>query len=202
MQLIHNEEQITIEKKENIMHIIFTKVDELIEQENVIFSHLLVDGVEVYEDHETYIQNRLNDIMEIKIITRTSKEMIWETMQSIHEYMDRAIPALQSLVDESYDGFTEKTWQGIDQLAEGMQWITQFITFTKTASEQPPNWSEIVSSMRTCEASFKQLLEAVEAKDQVLISDILAYEIIPAYESLENNIAISLQDKEYMKYVN
>ncbi|MGM8212349.1 hypothetical protein ACLIBH_06065 [Virgibacillus sp. W0430] len=202
MQLIHKDKKFLIKNDDSLINILFGKVNELIQQKDVVFSHLLIDGTEVYENHEAYIQEKINEIIEIEIVTKTKKDLIWETMQSVHEYLQRAIPALKSLVNDSYEGFSEETWQGIDQLAEGMQWMVQFSTYTKTVSGKPTNWSNIESSMTICEKSFAQLLEAVEAQDTVLISDILAYEITPAYESLAKNVTISLQDEEYIKHVN
>jgi hypothetical protein len=202
MQLTYNDKQIELVRDASALHVIFEKVSELIEKEDTIFSNLVIDGVDVYEDHEAYINERINEIMHIEIITKTTKEMIWETMVSVHEYLERAVPALTELIDGSYENFAEKTWEGINQLSEGMQWMLQFKIFTQVAPEQPANWDDVEKSIESCEEGFAQLLAAVEVKDTVLISDILAYEITPAYEDLTKNIAKSLQDKEFLKHVN
>lgn len=202
MQLLYKDEQIELKKDQSAFTIILEKVNELIEDKDVNFSHLIIDGVDVYENHETYINHRMNEIMQIEIVTRSTKEMIWETMESVHEYLERAVPALKELVDKSYENFSEDTWNGIGQLSEGMQWMLQFKTFTKEAPEQPMNWEEFEDNFEACEEHFAQLLEAVEAQDTVLISDILAYEIMPTYELLAQNIALSLQDKEFLNHVN
>lgn len=202
MELKYKDEQIELEREFSALNVIFEKVSELIKQKDTIFSHLVIDGVDVYENHEAYINERINEIMNIEIITKSTKEMIWETMVSVHEYLERAVPALTELIDGSYENFAEKTWEGINQLSEGMQWMLQFKAFTRAASERPVNWKEIEHDFEACQESFAQLLAAVEAKDTVLISDILAYEITPAYEGLTENIAKSLQDKEFLKHVN
>ncbi|WP_010648156.1 hypothetical protein [Oceanobacillus massiliensis] len=202
MQIIYDNDQLNIDNNIGVINEIFNKVNMAIENKNIVFSHLVIDGVDVYENHVAYIEERMDSITKIEIITRNMKEMIWETMDSIHVYLKRAIPALNELVDESYENFSRNSWDGIDQLAEGMQWILQFMTFTKTAHQQPPNWQEIKKSLLQCETSFAQLLEAVEAKDTILITDILSYEVTPAYESLANHLAIALDDKEFLKNVN
>lgn len=202
MQLKYNDEQIELERDASALNAIFEKVSELIEQKDTIFSHLVIDGVDVYEGHEAYINERVSEIMNIEIITKSTKEMIWETMVSVHEYLERAVPALTELIDGSYENFAEKTWEGINQLSEGMQWMLQFKAFTQAAPEQPTNWEDVEKSFESCEERFAQLLAAVEAKDTVLISDILAYEITPAYEGLTENVAKSLRDKEFLKHVN
>ncbi|WP_042142561.1 hypothetical protein [Paucisalibacillus sp. EB02] len=201
MQLIHKNEHFYINNG-NVVNEIFTKINEIIEKEKLVFSHLIIDGVEVYENHEEYIKEYLENIEKIEITTRNINEMIWETMESIHSYLLRAIPALTELVDVGYENFSKKSWDGINQLAEGMQWILHFMEFARSAPQQPANWVEIEKSLELCEISFTQLLEAVKDQDTVLISDILSYEITPAYESLKKNMAMSLNDEEYLKNVN
>jgi hypothetical protein len=56
--------------------------------------------------------------------------------------------------------------------------------------------------LQTCNSNFEQLLEAIEMKDTILITDILSYEITPGYESLQKEIELSLRDKEFLKDVN
>ncbi|MFD1173239.1 hypothetical protein [Oceanobacillus picturae] len=202
MRLQYENEYFQIENNVSAINEIFAKINKTLENQDTVFSHLVVDGIEVYDNHEEYIIGHLNEIVMIEIATRNVKEMIWETMESIRSYLQRAIPALTELVDNSYENFSSNSWDGITQLAEGMQWIMQFTEVAKAASQQPSNWGEIETSLQICEMSFKQLLEAVEAKDTILIADILSYEIIPAYTSLEKQLTISLDDEEYLKYVN
>ncbi|MGJ9459593.1 hypothetical protein [Oceanobacillus sp. CF4.6] len=202
MQLIHKNEQINIDNVETSINEVYIKINKLLGDKNIVFSHLLIDDVEVYENHEEYMKEHLIEIETIEIVTRKIKEMIWETMESIHSYLQRAVPALTELVDESYENFSSKSWEGINQLAEGMQWVLQFTAVTKTAPQQPANWEAIEKSLQQCETSFAQLLEAVEVKDTILISDILSYEVTPSFVSLEKELAVSLRDKGFLEDVN
>lgn len=202
MQLIYGNEYFEMENKEESINTIFERVNKSLEEKDIIFSHLIIDDVEVYVEYEKYIGKHLNEIKKVEIITRSIKVMVWETMESIHEYLQRAIPALTMLVDDSYETFSSESWKGINQLAEGMQWIMQFASLAKSASQKPANWVEIESSLKECENTFPSLLEAVEMQDTILILDILSYEVTPAYESLEKQIAESLKDEEFLNNVN
>lgn len=202
MQLLYKHEQFDLHNDVYSITTIFEKINDSIEDNDIVFSHLIVDGIEIYENHEDYLKEHIGEIINVEIVTRRTKEMIWETMTSVDTYLERAIPALNTLVDESYEKFTDKTWEGINQLAEGMQWILQFTSFTKNASQQPLNWDSIEKSVKECEESFAKLVEGVEAQDTVLISDVLSYEVTPAYEELQKTLAISLNDEEFMKNVN
>jgi len=202
MQILWDDERLIIDNDQTSIFKIFDKVNELIGKENTVFSHLNIDGQDIYENHENYIQDNLNRILEVKIVTRHVKNMVLETMESIHSYLDRAIPALKNLIDESYEDFSRETWEGIEQLAEGMQWILQFSVITKDLKDYPNNWNELVKNIAACETSFIQLMEGVETEDTVLISDVLSYEVTPAFENFHKALEASLQDEEYLKDVN
>src|SRR5690625_3595105 len=101
MQLIYKDEQIKLNRDQSALTAIFEKVSKLIGQKDTVFSHLVIDGIDVYENHEVYINNKISQIMKIEIITKSVKEMIWETMESVQEYLERAVPALKELIDES-----------------------------------------------------------------------------------------------------
>lgn len=202
MQLIHKDETMVLQRDATAMQTILEKVSELIEQKDTVFSHLLVDGEEVYENHEQYVNDRIDNIECIEIVTFKTKEMIWETLQSVNNYFERAIPALNDLVDESFEQYTETTWTNIGDLFEGLQWILQFKQFTESAEEQPAGWDNFAENFAECEEQFTPMLEAIEAQDTVLISDILAYEIAPAYEELAENVKTMLQDTDYVKEMN
>lgn len=199
MQLIYKDDVTVLQRNHSVIEIILEKINQLIDENDLVFSHLIIDDQEIYEDHEVYILDRLNEIERIEIVMLKTKEMIWETLQSINEYLNRAVPTLQQLVDESYDQFTESTWESIGQLTEGLDWLLRFKTFTESAKSQPANWEEFVATFATCEAQFSPLLEAMEMQDTVLISDILAYEITPAFEKLAEIVQVMLEDERYLK---
>ena len=200
MQIIYGTKRLDINNDESAIATILKMVDDIIQEEATVFSHLVVDGIEIYDNHEAYLEREISNILEVRVVSSSKKEMIWNTMLSINDYLDRAVPALQDLIEKSYGGFTNETWEGINQLAEGMQWILQFRTFTNGYNEKPANWHEVEESIISCENHFKQLITGIETQDTILISDILLYEIVPAYEELNKNLAKSLENKEFLNH--
>src|SRR5690625_816987 len=198
MQLIHKHEQMVLSRNETAITTIIEKVSELIESKELVFSHLLIDGEEVFEDHEQFINDRINDIKRIEIVTYTVKEMIWEMVKTADDYFKRAIPALEQIVETSYDTFTEATWNQIGQLTEGLEWLLQFRAFVDEAKEQPKDWNQFVATFSECQEHFEPLVEAMEAEDTILISDLLAYEITPAFEQMAMDIDTILSDDTFL----
>jgi hypothetical protein len=202
LQIIHGNENFVINDSNTAINEIFKKINEVFESGDSVFSHLIVDGIDVYENHEGYLGQRLNEIKTVEIVSKQVHELTWETMVSIQNYLEGAIPALSKLVDNSFESFSDKTWVGLEQLAEGMQWILQFKGVVANATKKPSNWDKIEESIQVCEESFATLLPAVESKDTVLIIDVLSYEVKPAFESLNEHLKVSLRDEEFLKDVN
>lgn len=201
MHLIYKNETIELESNSS-SSLIMKKITELIEQDEIIFSHLIIDDVEVYENFESYINERLNEIKRIEIITKSARELFWDILESVKGYLERAIPALKDLTDNSYKNFSFETWQGLSDLSEGFEWMYQFKTTAHQLGEKPQNWNKFKQKFEKIENMFSELLKAMEVKDTVLILDILNYEIIPSYELLLESTIEMLQNKEYYDNVN
>src|SRR5690625_1239739 len=105
MLLKYNDEEMTLPREHTAFNMVIEKVNEIISQENMIFSHLIIEGNDIYEDHENYMVDRLNEFTQIEIVAKSSYEMIWETMESVHQYINRAIPTSEQLVISSEDAF-------------------------------------------------------------------------------------------------
>ncbi len=194
--------EITLPRNHTAYNMVVEKVNDIISRENMIFSHLTIDDIDIYENHENYILDRMNEIMKIEIVAKSVNEMIWETMESVNNYLERAIPELEKLSMDSFEGFKKGTWQGIKQLADGIQWMLQFGEFVRRSKKHPYNWDEIKRVFKECERLSPELLEAVETNDQVLITDLISYEIVPTFEGLKMQIEKSLENKEHPDNVN
>lgn len=202
MLLRYRSEKIELARDESGLKTIFEKINDVMDQEDTVFSHLVIDGVEVYDNHEEYIKDKINEIMQIEIITKSTKEMIWETMESLHQYLQRAIPALQNLVDKCFVDFYEEVWEGIGQLIEGMQWMFRFKTFIEQSAHQPLNLEKFINVFQILEEQFAELSEAVESQNTVLITELLAHKIVPSYETLQESVAKMLQNRNYLNHLN
>jgi hypothetical protein len=202
MNLIYKDELITLDNAKDSINKIFELINEKMKDAELVFSHLFIDGIEVFEDFEDFIIEHLYSITTIEIVMKPKMVLIKETMESIQSYLDRSIPALEELVEEGYRNFSERTWSGINQLAEGMQWILQFMAITSELNNLPNNWPMILESIKKCQIGFTQLLEAIEDQDTILILDIISYEVKPAYELLEGELELAIRDEEFLKDVN
>ncbi|WP_054859880.1 hypothetical protein [Gracilibacillus sp. JCM 18860] len=72
-------------------------VDEVIEKINnllnnkLILSHLVIDGKDLYNDIEQYLDRYLATITTVQIIAKSKKEFINDTLDSAEKYINQAI---------------------------------------------------------------------------------------------------------------
>lgn len=172
--LFENSEEGTIE--------LINKINSILESENDFFSHLVIDGIEIYEDHEEYILDHLEEVEEIVVITKTIKEFVNSLLISLHDYTKRGIPEIERIIDGFYQNPSEESWHKLGQLLGGIEWIYESIKTMDKVNHQIPNWQEFIKSIATFEVELSNLLEAMENKDMVLIADIIQYEILPQFQ--------------------
>lgn len=74
-----------------------SSADEVIEEINnlvnnrSLLSHLVIDGKDIYDDLEQYLDRYLGTINTVQIIAKSKQEFINDTLHSAEEYLNQAI---------------------------------------------------------------------------------------------------------------
>ena len=63
------------ENRIEVLDDIFNKINHMVSSENLVFSHLNIDGIDVYDDHYDYFLDNIKNIEEVKVVTKTVKEI-------------------------------------------------------------------------------------------------------------------------------
>lgn len=169
-------------------------INELVDKSDIIFSHLIIDGVEIYDDFYDYFLNNIKNIEEVIIVTKTKKEISKEIILSTIDYIGRAIPEIENLSDQFYKTPSDESWNKLVDLFEGIKWILD--TFIMIDSNK--QLKDIVNSYEEWNLyaqdiySLKELLgefeEILENSDYVSIADILSYELIPLFKNMRDKL--------------
>lgn len=197
MELIFQQHQFEYKKTPSSDEVI-EKINELLNQ-NDYFSHFIADGIEIYEEHETYLNLNLDRIEKLEVITKTEREFVNDILLSAEDYLKRAKPELATLPDEFYANPTPDTWTTFSQFIEGVQWLDEMLSVVGNSNERPKNWDMYAELSQSMQAELANLGEAVENGDNVLIADIIQYELISNFEALEAEIEKTI-DTEGMRY--
>lgn len=186
MEFLFQEESIQFDQDSTVEQVI-EQIHTLLD-DSYYFSHLIVDGVDVYEEPEQYLNENLESIEKLELIARTANEFTNDILLSAEVYLQRASLELMKLADGFYKNPSSESWDNFSDMLEGMQWLNQIIVSIDQMNEKPQNWDEYLKLAATLEVELKNLEEAVENGDHVLVADIIQYEITPVYEGLEKEI--------------
>ncbi|QTN00390.1 hypothetical protein ERJ70_14430 [Sediminibacillus dalangtanensis] len=190
-----NERMIELENSLSSIERIIKEIESGVNESELYFSHLIIDGEEIFEDFELRIEEKVTSIRYIKVVMKTVGEFINDLLVSAENYLIRVHPELQILIDEFYQGPTGSSWVKLGQLMEGLQWINQLFEIIKSSKHKPGNWNEYLKAMSTFEKELNALEAAMEAKDQILIADILQFEILEIIPSLKTEVTETI-DRE------
>ncbi|MEM5591541.1 hypothetical protein AAHH67_06835 [Niallia circulans] len=191
MELHLTKEIITYENSVENIEVLIQKINEDLEKNKLYFSHLIINGTEVYRDFEYKLTEDIGKIEKIQLVTKTIKEFISDLTVSLNEYCGRAVPIIKQLTEQFYQSPTEESWVLLQDLLEGLNWI--YNTIKGICNMELDEYREnllLVSSHLDNE--LPNLLEAIENHDFILIGDIISYEILPQFESI-----ISITEKAF-----
>jgi len=186
MELIFQEQQFEFDKTPSPDEVV-AKINELL-KENYYFSHFIADGTEVYEDHENYLTVNVDRIEKLEVIAKTEKEFLNEILLSAEDYLKRAKPELASLPDGFYSNPSSEVRSSFSQLMEGLQWLDGMLLVIDKSNERPADWNQCMELSQSMKEEIVNLSDAVDNSDNILIADIIQYEFIPIFESLETEI--------------
>ncbi|WP_339179809.1 hypothetical protein [Oceanobacillus sp. FSL W7-1293] len=199
MKIIWGKQEININNNEKAEDIV-KKIDELVMDE--IITHVIFDEEEVYSDIEEYFDSYRQDIEVVKVITKSKKAFINETLLTAEEYLSNAIPIIEKLSESFYQNPQTGDWNQFQRLTEGLTWISNMLLHIDSLKERPSNWEDYANLYKDFEAGVNELAESVEANDTTLIADIIQYEIHPVYKGLKELITNTIDTEGCRSNVN
>ncbi|MGG4406343.1 hypothetical protein ABEP13_11085 [Geobacillus stearothermophilus] len=164
----------------------------MLAEEDRQLSHLVVDGVEVYDEMEAYIEERIDSIRTIDVVAVTMQEYIRDVFQTMHSYLTRALPEIERIIDEFYQTPSEHTWIRFEQMLEGIQWIDQALYWLAEHPKYLFDPQAFAHIRETLAEQLRQLLEAVEAGDAILIADLIQYEVKPLWKDIIEQVNVNV----------
>ena len=194
MHLVIGEEFTEFDNNEASIEQIMKTIEEKAASSEQIFSHLVIDEVEVFDDYVEYMYENLATIKVIQAQFMTLREFMQGILLSASEYLERAIPAVEQLAASVYSSVDTDAWQQIDHLIEGVQWLQQsFDTMDSLPNlanrlSDYEQWNLYSQALRELVESVASLGEPLKFADHVSVSDIMLYEVKPALEKLHINL--------------
>ncbi|MBC3797063.1 hypothetical protein [Acetobacterium tundrae] len=198
MNIYIQDEVLEFDNDPKITKQIFDAINEYLNKRELKFSHLIIDGISVYENIFTYFSDNINKMEKVEVVLQTITELVNETIITADNYINNAIPLITELAEEFYQQFNDKTWLKLNDLFEGIQWLIESLTqidSIKNLNEIVNNyevWNEYVQEVSKLSVIIPELEAVIIGKDVISIGDMLLYEITPAFESMSDKLGFLL----------
>lgn len=111
------------------------------------------------------------------------KQQSIEALKSAIDYLTRMDNAVPDIIKSYRNGELIRASNDMVLLAEGLQWLNEILYLTKAFHK--------VDSFELKEL-YLECIEALENNDNVLIADLLEYELIPKIHYWKNSISETL----------
>lgn len=182
------------ENHRDVLDDMFSKINHMVNGANLVFSHLIIDGIDVYDDHYDYFLDNIKHIEEVKVVTRTVKEISQDIIVNTIDYMERAMPEIEILADEFYKQPSRESWHKLTQLIEGVKWIIDSFVIIDNNPELKDivnsyeEWNLYAKDIHELSELMGEFEEILENSDFVSTADILSYEIVPLFEEMQEKL--------------
>ncbi|MFT8318831.1 MAG: hypothetical protein ABF651_11265 [Sporolactobacillus sp.] len=159
-------------------------------------SHLIVDGEEIYDNYEVYLNEHGSHIKELIAVTKTLDDFIHDNLQLTKNYLVKAIPTLSSLSESFYQNPSSSNWQELSNLFTGIEWLEKMQHVVEQTGKQPDGWLSFKEDLAKLQQQLLEMETALKNKDQVFIADLLQYEFHPLFMQLAESINKMLVGEE------
>lgn len=201
MRVILLDESFELINENSSIDILFNRINDIIKEKDYVFSHFIVDGVDVYNDFEIYLSDQMESIQTIEVVVKSVEEFINDLLLSAEEYLTNAVPEMKVLADEIYQK-PDQTNEKFQQFLTALQWLNQMIETIGQSKYTPQNWNSYMEITNGLEEELSNMEEAVFSNDFISVADIINYEIVPLMEMLSESVTTTIDSEGKRENVN
>jgi hypothetical protein len=141
-----------------------------------------IDGAAVLE--ESTASSGLDQRERIEVFTASLGDIARESISEANSYLDRVQTVIPALSKSFQDLPGTEAFENLRQLCDGFYWLNLLLdrlgkTFHRPQQETLVQGLSISKQNQRLLTIFRELVEAQERRDFLLISDLLEYEIMP-----------------------
>lgn len=199
MKLFILNETFELGNTEESIEQVFEYIRQAIDETEYNFSYMIVDGEEIYDEFEIYIEENLKSIKEVKVKMLTNKEIATDNLENINNYLKAVIPMMETLSNNFYNQPDAKNWEQVNNLIEEVsyiKYIRETIDDMGSLSELVSNyyaWHEFTIQVGKLNIVPEQYRLALENVDTQKIGDMISTQIKPAFEIMHDKLETLLE---------
>lgn len=193
MKLFVDEKEYVFSDDREGVRQLLAEVDRYMDESPKVVAGYRVDGIDIYEELDLYLEDLSQMPEQVEVIALTPKEYVSDVLLSSHDYMLRGQEEVAGLARRFYTKPSEDEYELLADLTEGLVWILETV---RLLDANPPLletlsnrelWNEHAAAAMRLQEVVEKLVDATERRDTVLIADLLSYEIVPVFEDLTDS---------------
>ncbi|MCF6459540.1 hypothetical protein [Clostridium sp. Cult3] len=188
------DEILKYENCKSILDDMFKEIEHKVSSSNLVFSHFIIDGFELYDDFYDYFLDNIRNIKEVEVITKTIKEISQDIIITTIDYYYRAIPEIEILANEFYKTTSRESWHKLMALVEGVKWIMDtFVAIDTNPQLQDivrsyEGWNRYAKDVYSLQEIMLDFEDVLENSDFVSTADLLSYKIAPLFKEMKGKL--------------
>ncbi|PLS17874.1 hypothetical protein CVD28_09270 [Bacillus sp. M6-12] len=199
MKLIINETIFKFNNDISSLQDVIDTIENYFSQSEKYLDYIIIDGVEIYYEFEASIAESIDSIQLVEVKEKNKKDLLAELLLTIESYIKRALPEIEHLANEYYQGATSESWNSFTQLLEALNWMYDAIL---RINESEYTNDGLRVALIQIQKELSNLEEAVKSEDHVSIADIIQYEIMPIINTINESVTKIINEEGLREGVN
>ncbi len=169
-------------------------VEKLASKSNYGISHLEIDGEEVYDDFHLYFSNNLEDIKNVKVITKNPRELARDLIVCISETTEELLPDIEVLANDFRRDVQKSSWENFINIFKSIKWILDAFATLDSDIElmfivnDYEKWNYFAKDIYNIREIMVELQNILLSEDYVYIPEILTDEIVPLLNDMKDKL--------------
>jgi hypothetical protein len=159
-----------------------------VKRANLLLDHLNVDGMDVFNNYKEYLSDKETGAEIVLAKVSTLQQLLENLLVSAHQYLTNVVPIISNLSDRFYKSPESSTWNDFDSLLAGLSWIVEL----GQKIEEHNYYLNLLEHFQVIETQVKELFDAIKNEDNILLGDLIKYELAPLLENLDKEIMVHL----------
>lgn len=183
---------------------ILNEIEKEVTKTSKVLNSLIIDDYEIFSDYYDYFLDNIRVIEKVEVVLLTYKELVNETLSSTLDYLKRTPELIENLANSFYKSSCHKSWSDLDALLEGITWLVE--SFSTIDSNR--NLNDVISDYKSWNLYSRDIIslseilpdfeDALSNRDNIIIADILSYEIQPKFNTMVDNLSKLVNMEEGM----
>ena len=171
-------------------------LDHILEQEPDLgncFGHIRLNEKEVLADSPETRQTAISLIETLETEVFSLNEILEKNIANAQEYLKKLIPGIQKASELFRSGSEQEANKFFINIIDGMEWFSQVVDSIAKATESESTYIIFVGKdfqdrQNELVELTRQMVDANQNQDWVLLADLLEYEILPYYTDWEEQL--------------